>query len=233
MPPRGSSTGSRHAPDQETAASPAATRASRSRWRDPRLVVGVAVVAVCGLLGARFLGGADDTVAVWAAAGPLAEGQQVDGGDLVRREVRFADQADADRYLPAGTPVTGSLTRAVGEGELVPRAALGDGARGGLTEVPLSVGTEAVPSTVDVGSVVDVWVTPDAAPRAAGEAVTAARSTLVLDDVVVVALPRAGSSLGPSATRQVMVGVESDQADALPRSLAALAGGTVLLTARR
>src|SRR4051812_4756282 len=64
MPPRGSSAGSRHAPDQETAASPAATRASRSRWRDPRLVVGVAVVAVCGLLGARFLGGADDTVAV-------------------------------------------------------------------------------------------------------------------------------------------------------------------------
>ena len=55
----------------------------------------------------------------------------------------------------------------------------------------------------------------------------------MFDDVAVVSVPRTGSSLGPSATRQVIVGVDEDQQARLPLSLAALAGGTVLLTARR
>ena len=45
-----------------------------------------------------------------------------------------------------------------------------------------------VPATVRAGSVVDVWVTPDAA-----RAPRAARSTLVLDDVTVVAAPAPGT----------------------------------------
>ena len=64
-------------------------------------MVGVAVVAACTLLGARLLAGADDTVAVWAAGASLGEGQQVGTADLVARRVRFVDQRDADRYLPA------------------------------------------------------------------------------------------------------------------------------------
>ena len=49
----------------------------------------------------------------------------------------------------------------------------------------------------------------------------------------VVSAPRTGTSLGPTATRQVIVGVGEDQQARLPTSLAALAGGTVLLTVRR
>ena len=91
-----------------------------------------------------------------------------------------------------------------------------------------------MPSTVRAGSVVDVWVTPAAAaapPTARGA--DPARAALVFDDVAVVSVPRTGSSLGPTATRQVIVGVDEDQQARLPLSLAALAGGTVLLTARR
>ena len=56
---------------------------------------------------------------------------------------------------------------------------------------------------------------------------------LVFDDVAVVSVPRSGTSLGPSATRQVIVGVDEDQEARLPTSLASLAGGTVILTAQR
>jgi hypothetical protein len=56
---------------------------------------------------------------------------------------------------------------------------------------------------------------------------------LVFDDVSVVSAPRAGTSLGPSATRQVIVGVNDAQAAALPTALTALAGGAVTLTATR
>jgi hypothetical protein len=86
---------------------------------------------------------------------------------------------------------------------------------------------------------VDVWVTPDGALTDAGSAAGGAprgpapRSTLVFDDVAVVSAPRTGTSLGPSATRQVIVGVGGEQLARLPRALAALAGGTVVLTAPR
>jgi hypothetical protein len=214
-------------PGPESDASPAARRAVGRRWSDPRLAVGVAVIALCGFLGARLLARADDTVAVWAARHPLQAGQRLGPGDLVRRQVRFEDQTDADRYLSADTtlPVAVTLDRAVGARELVPRAALGRAAAGPLTEVPLSVGADAVPATVRVGSTVDVWVTRRGA--------SAGPASLVFDDVRVLDAPAVGSSLGPAATRQVIVGVGDDQSPGLPRSLASLAAGDVILTGRR
>ena len=224
--------GSSPAPDLRAPApgSPPATRPARRAWRDPRLVVGVALVALAVVLGARLAGGGG-TVAVWSARVPLPAGHRLVPGDLVRTELRFSSQQDADRYLSAGAPLgTGLvLTRDVGSGELLPRAALAGRAPERLTEVPLSVGTDAVPATVGVGSVVDVWVSPDRDTTAAPATVTD-RASLVFDDVVVVAAPRSGSSLGPSTTRQVIVGLPPDQVDGLPTALAALGRGSVVLT---
>jgi hypothetical protein len=78
----------------------------------------VALVAVSALLGAVLLGGGQATSAVWAARTALAEGQPVLPEDLVRREVRFAEPADRDRYLSAEQPLPGSgvLVRDVGAG---------------------------------------------------------------------------------------------------------------------
>jgi hypothetical protein len=164
-------------------------------------------------------------------------GESVSAEDLVRRDVRFADQHDADAYLSADTPLSSgaTLARAVGAGEMVPRGALGAAGSQALTEVPLSVDSEAVPSTLRVGAVVDVWVTPDRAAAASAPPTgsDAPRSVLVFDDVAVLSVPRSGSSLGPTATRQVIVGVGEDQQPRLPTSLAALAVGSVLLTAQR
>ena len=201
------------------------------------MAVGVVLVAACALLGATLLGGSDDTVGVWSARRAVNAGESVSADDLVRRDVRFADQHDADTYLSADTPLPSgaTLTRAVGAGEMVPRGALGAAGSQALTEVPLSVDSEAVPSTLRDGAVVDVWVTPDRATDGSGPVggSDAARSVLVFDDVAVLSVPRIGSSLGPTATRQVIVGVAEDQQSRLPTSLAALAGGSVLLTARR
>lgn len=204
------------------------------------MAVGVVLVAACALLGATLLGGSDDTVGVWAARRAMNAGESVSADDLVRRDVRFTDQHDADAYLSADTPLPSgaTLTRPVGGGEMVPRGALGAAGSQALTEVPLSVDSDAVPSTLRVGAVVDVWVTPDRAADASGpidgsDGSDAPRSVLVFDDVAVLSVPRTGSSLGPTATRQVIVGVGADQQSRLPTSLATLAGGSVLLTAQR
>ncbi|MGN6575495.1 MAG: hypothetical protein ACTHKG_07400 [Nocardioides sp.] len=214
-------------------ASPPATRHRAAVWKDPRLVVGVALVAVSALLGAVVLGGGRATSTVWAARAALVEGQTLAAEDLVRREVRFADPADRDRYLSAEQPLPrGVLARDVGAGELLPVAALGTGSAQEVVEVPLAVPADAVPATVRTGSVVDVWVTPDPALDAGAGAQEVAQSALVFGRVRVLEVSRGGGALGPRTTWQVMVGLTPAQEKALPEALARLARGSAVLVRR-
>lgn len=202
---------------------PPATRATRPGWRDPRLWIGVALVAGSVLVGARLLGGADDTIEVWAATSDLAPGHPVQEADLTARRVRL-DEGHAGLYLPVegDLPDGAELARAVGAGELVPAGALGDSGRG-LQEVPVWAPHDAVPGNLEAGAVVDVWVTPRSGePEDQG-------ARLVLDDVVVVAAPRSGDGLGPSGNRQVLVGVSPEDAEGVGLVLAAAKDDRVVL----
>lgn len=212
----------------ELPASPRATRHRASAWRDPRLLVGVVLVAGSGLLGATLLAG-DATVAVWATRDALAEGEPVRADALVRREVRFSDQSDADRYLAAADTLPGgaTLSRDVGAGELLPRAAIAQDQEAPVVELPLRVAAEAVPATVRTGSVVDVWVTPSPDRAATIDGDAAAR--LVLSDVRVLAVSRGGGALGAAAERQVIVGLDQAQEPELAGALAEMAAGDVVL----
>jgi hypothetical protein len=215
-------------PLEPAVASPQARRRSSSTWRDPRLVVGIVIVAVSVLLGARVFGAADDTTGVWALRAGMSSGTSIEAADLVRRDIGFSDSADADRYLPAdtGIPAGATLRRDVGAGELLPRAALGHGGQQAAVEVPLSIDSASVSATVGAGSVVDVWVAPAKdVGRSRGSV-----AELVFDDVTVVSAPPTGGSLGPSATRQVIVGVGPAQEANLPAALAKLSTGTIVVT---
>lgn len=200
---------------------PAATRARRAGWRDSRLWVGVALVAGSVVLGASLMGSADDRIEVWAAGHDLRPGQPVESEDLVPMRVRFDDTEDAGRYLRVddGLPDDAVLARGIGDGELVPRTALSDQRRG-LLEVPIAVPPEEVASTVTVGSVVDVWITDPAAPDA----------ELVLDDVVVLALPGGDESFGPTGNRQVLIGVSDADDPGIGRAIAAAKDDRVLIS---
>jgi hypothetical protein len=160
-------------------------------------------------------------VAVWGLRTDKVAGQRLGPGDLQSTRVRFAAAADADSYLSAAAPPPeGAVaTRDLAAGELLPRSALGAADAVDVVEVPLAVAAEAVPSTVRVGSLVDVWVTGDAV----------AEATAVLAEVRVLALPRTGSSLGPTTTRQVVVGLDRSRQAGLPLALARIAEGTVVI----
>jgi hypothetical protein len=95
-----------------------------------------------------------------------------------------------------------------------------------VVEVPVVVPSEAVPSTLRTGEVVDVWVTPD--PEAGQDT----RAVRVLEQVRVVAVPRNGSALGPSSSRQVVVGLPTQDEGVLGIALARLAGGTAVVVRR-
>ena len=208
----------------EPAVVPPVTRSRRPGWRNPRLVLGVLLVSASVIGGARLLATADDTVAVWTTTRALPDGATLAEADLGRERVRFPDQATADGYLSADrpAPVGAVLDRRVGAGELLPRAAVAPRERSELVELPLAVASDDLPATVRQGSVVDVWVAP-----AAGADTATAEARRVLEDVTVVAVPGTTDSLAPEATRQVIVGVPVERADAPdgPDSLAAALGG--------
>ncbi|WP_154402588.1 hypothetical protein [Nocardioides speluncae] len=208
---------------------PAAVRASTPSWRDPRMWVGIAIVAASVLAGAKVVGGADESVPVWAAAGELGAGDTVTADDLVQRRVRFTDASDADRYLSAdeAPPADSVLLRGIGEGELVPRAALGgdDGER--LTQVALAAESAAVPPSVVRGATVTVWVVPDES-RADSDR----PAEKIFTDVTVLATPQDDGTFGPTGTRQVVVGVPTAQVEFIDEALAATAQGTITFTGK-
>ncbi|MGZ5399596.1 MAG: hypothetical protein ACXWDL_11470 [Nocardioides sp.] len=183
---------------------PPASRATRPGWRDPRLWIGIAIVALSVVAGSRLLAAADDSVTVWAATVDLAVGDELTPDDLEARQVRFVDAADLDRYVAAdeALPAGVRLVRGVGEGELLPRAALGSADDIGVLQLPIEVEPALVPASVRSGSVVSIYVRDTGrCPECAGAA---------LEGVTVVDAPAADDLTG---ARQLVVAVAQDDAD--------------------
>jgi len=188
---------------------PAALRGQRSGWRDPRLWIGIVLVAASVVVGARVLAAADDTVQVWTAATDLGAGQRVAPDDLVAQRVRFADDAALAGYFTVDDelPADLELTRSVAAGELLPRGAVGTPAAAGLVEVPIAVEPELVPPSVAPGDVVDVYVVAPLTAAADGQDQQPPPSGPALTGATVVAAPELASSFGTSGRRQLVVAV--------------------------
>lgn len=184
-------------------APPAATRTGTPGWRDPRLWIGVLIVAASVVVGARVVDGADDTVQVWAVSADLGAGDRVTEADLVAQRVRFADSGALARYFAVEEelPADLALVRGVGAGELLPRAAVGSADDAGTVSVPLAV--DLVPPAVGEGSVVDVYLTGSAGTP----------DGPVLDDVVVVDAPALDEGFGATGKRQLVVAVPEGSAE--------------------
>jgi hypothetical protein len=214
-------------PARAEAGAPRATRSSRPGWRNPRVLLGIVLVAGSVVLGARLLAAADDTVGVWAVTRDLPAGAALDQADLERQQVRFPDTDTADGYLAAtgGLPAGATLNRAVSAGELLPRSAFAEDSARDLVEVPISVVSDDLPATVRQGSVVDVWV----APKVSSVAGARAKAVAVLTDVVVVAVPSTSDSLAPETTRQVIVGVPAARTADLGTALGSMSDGRVVI----
>lgn len=197
---------------------PPATRFKRAGWRDPRLWLGVLLVTVSVVAGARLLAAADDTVPVWVADSALGAGSEVAESDLEVRRVRFAGGEGLDHYVLAEDrfPAGQVLLRGVGAGELVPRSALASREDVDLLHVPLEVEPHQVPPAVAAGSVIDVYLTdgPGGDVRQG--------SGPSLEAVAVVSAPSVEEGFAISGARQLVVAVPEDDAVAFQGEYAAL-----------
>lgn len=207
-----------------TPASPPALRLRRPGWRDPRLLMGLVLVAASVALGSAAVAGAGRTVPVLAAREALVPGAALADDALVVREVRLAEAGDL--YLRADAPRERLVvTRTVGAGELVPAAAVAPAAALDVRTVAITP-REALSEDVVRGAGVDLWFVPEPADRAAGAGASAtspgspAEPTLLAAGVTVAEVSRSRTALSVAggATVQVLVPL-----DVLPDVLAALA----------
>lgn len=170
----------------------------RSLSFDPRLLIGLALVvaSVAGVVG--LVSAVDETSEVLAAREPLAPGDRVDVDDLVAVDVRL--DAAADRYLVAEkVPRDGLVvSRAIGEGELVPVDAVGTADSERLASLVLDV-RGSLAASVQPGALVDIWAARELEGGAFGP------PAIVAGSATVVRLVSADSIVSGSATTAVEV----------------------------
>lgn len=197
-----------------------ARRGSQSRdrtrarfWFDKRFALGLVLVAASvGGVGA-VVAAADRSIAVYAAAEPLAAGDRISAGDLVPTRVRFTDAATL--YLtPARLPAEGLIvTRTIAAGELVAASAVGrtqgESATSIVVEIP---GTLA--GAVGPGAVVDVW-----AARRTDHSTFGPPAVLVAD-ASVVRLVKTGGLMAEGRGQSVEIRVPRDDIAAVLESVA-------------
>jgi hypothetical protein len=205
---------------------PAARRLGSSRWRDPRLAVGVVLVAASVVLGARVVASADDTVPVWSLRSDVSAGSALTADDVAVARVHFDQSDDAERYFDGDEPLPDDLVadHDLVSGELLPRSALVDPESEAVNELPLPVAEGFYPADLGPGDRVEVWVTPE---ETADERLPTGDK--VLDRVAVLEIDAASSSVGSGASAVVLVALEADDASALDELVAAVSRGSVYL----
>ena len=214
---------------------PASVPAPRRRpFADPRLVIGLLLVAASVAATVGIVVAVDRRTEVYAAAGALEPGQRIAASDLVTRGVSL-DGSDT-LYLGVGQVPRGGLvvTRAIAQGELVPASSVGRTSDVDATSLVLRLATR-VSGAVRPGAAVDVWSAPPASPGITGKAddagaappavlVPGATVIRVLDDDQTVTVGHEGSAvevrLPRSRVARVLAAIAADeQLAVLPEGL--------------
>lgn len=129
-------------------------------WRDPRLLGGLALIAVSILACVWLVAQARAGVSVYRTTRPIAIGESLDATNTALADVRI----DAEAYLEEGELVPGTLAkRSMGEGELVARASTTNEAEQSLRRFVVTV-ADGLPSSTKPGDTVELWALPSAHP---------------------------------------------------------------------
>jgi hypothetical protein len=205
---------------------PAAARLRRPRWRDPRLVTGIVIVALSVALGSWLVSAASRTVPVFVADGALTPGSPLTVDGLRAVDVRLG--AGSGSYLPADEPLPEDLVvlRVVDDGELVPLTALGAYADIDVRSVAVPVAS-GLSDRIRAGAVVDLWFVPDApvVPGGAAGKADQPEPTALAQSVVVEQVDAQEGAIVVDGTVTLHVLVPTDS---LPTVLTALSdAGTV------
>jgi hypothetical protein len=163
--------------------SPRASRLATPRWLDTRLVLGVVLVLLAVVAGARVFAAAGRYTQVYVARHQLVPGEHLGVSDLGTGRVRFNGDGGAYISVTDAPPVGYLVTRYVGPGELVPLGALSASgatpAASRLVTVPVAPGH--LPDDLGHGDLVDLYLTPKVAAGVKVPAPTQVLSAVAVD----------------------------------------------------
>ena len=190
--------------------SPPATRLKSPSWLDGRLVVGVVLVLLSVVVGAKIIASSDHYDVIWAASRDIAPGTTLVKADLVRVNVRFKDHGglyiSADGAAPVGRTTIQPLT----DGQLIPLAAVPASTPLPVRLVTIPVARLHMPRGNDLhGIQVDLYVTPKAIGGDAKAAPQLVLANVTIADTIV------DSSLGGSDGSGVVLSVPLPYVDAV------------------
>lgn len=123
-----------------------------SRWRDPRLAVGVLLIVLSGAAGGMILSG-PQTSPVYQAKNTLLPGSKIDSSNLVLVDI---NPSLAESYIgPSDIDEESIIANTIHKGELVTKSNLrSTDISGTRVVIPLGAG---VPSQAQVGDTVTLW----------------------------------------------------------------------------
>lgn len=134
---------------------PIAGRLRRPGWRDPRLLIGILLVALSVAVVASIVSNADKTMPYYAARDTLPAGTVLSEANVVVINARVSGSS----YIGVDSPPWGMvLSRTVGQGELLPGAALVKPADFDGRPVAVRSSLPLAPG-IGPGSLVDVFLT--------------------------------------------------------------------------
>ena len=201
---------------------PVAGRLRRPGWRDPRLLIGLVLIAVAVTAVSGIVRSSDTTTPYYAARSTLVPGTVLNRDDVVVVHVRIPS---GTYVAPDDAPWGRVVTRTVGDGEMVPREALAD--PDDFDGRPVAVATSLpLADGIERGSLVDVYLT-----RTDAEA---PHTELVASALVVASVERDSGSFSAGSTQTVYVVVPHGDIEGFLDALAAegdisvvgLAGGS-------
>lgn len=183
----------------------AAQRISVHPWRDPRLLLGIMLVLLSTVIGAKVFAAQDDTVAYWSVRDSVAAGDRVKRGDLTSTRVGL-DSSTGDHYVRVSDELPAMMNelvwgRDLGSGSLVDQSALVVEAERAAGELPLNVAGGSFPIDLRSGDRVDVWVGPG--PGEPSEE----KSARVLKAVRVLSTGDDSSAVAGSSARTILVAI--------------------------
>lgn len=193
---------------------PAAIRMRRIRWRDIRLWVGLALIVISMIVGAKLLSGPEGTATVWRASRDLQVGAEPAVEPVT---VHLGDAASS--YLPVDVPIDGRMTLPVPAGALIPAQAIGQPVASDVREVTVPVDPLHAPVTLSPGDRVDIWASST-------DGAATLPPTLVLADIPVVSADR--EAVGVGGEIAVVLQIPADDVGEL---VSAMRGGVIDLSA--
>ncbi len=170
---------------------PIAGRLQRPGWKDPRLLIGLVLIAVSVMATASIVSGADRTDPQYVARDSLTPGTVITEDHLAVLHVRVG----AGEYVMLGEPIVGMvITRVVGAGELIPSSALAS--PDSFAARPIAVTTaRPLAQGIERGAIVDVWLTS----AGSGEV----ESVLIAGELVVDQVERRAGAFSSGAVETV------------------------------